>query len=194
MSQDHILDFRRAGRITASIVGAILRLDTGHSRKWAWRVVMGREPERTNLDMQRGLEHEIDALLSFEVKHACLIEQVGFVPHPTIDWLGASPDGMIRENSFRVTIEAKCPRILHGAVPPKYNAQMQTQMQCCDAAYGYFLSWTNSEFRYIKVERDEKWWQEVALPELTEFYTLYVKPDVEPPRSPSRRVKSASEV
>lgn len=182
MSGEHLLDPRRKGRITASVVGAILRLDKGHSRKWAWRVITEREPFTDGPDIQRGVEHEPDALMQFQIDHGALIQQVGFVPHPTLEWLGASPDGVIFEYRQKVTLEAKCPRTLHSEVPAVYHAQMQTQMECCDAAYGYFLSWTYNGFCYIKVERDAEWWK-TAKPELEEFYELYVKPDVEPPRS-----------
>lgn len=187
MSGEHLLDPRRAGRITASVVGAILRLDPSHSPKWAWRCITGREPNEPNIDMRRGIEHEEDALFSFECEHGALIDQVGFVPHPTLEWLGASPDGIVFEDGAKIVIEAKCPRTLHGEVPPKYYAQMQIQMECCDSPYGYFLSWTSGGFWYIKVERDAKWWSE-AKPKLQEFYDLYVKPDVEPPRA-KRRLK-----
>lgn len=188
MADDHLIDFERAGRITASIVSAILRLDPSHSRKWAWRVVTGREPERDSADMQRGREYEANAIASLECELGCFCDPGGFVPHPTLSWLGASPDARIDSN--RVPVEAKCPRILHGEIPAKYYAQLQTQIECCDAPYGYFASWVNDTpdgFWYLKVQRDAAWWANAKI-ELDHFYTEYILTDTEPPRAP-RRVK-----
>lgn len=187
MSDDHLLDFERAGRITASVVGAILRLDPSHSRKWAWRVITGREPDRPTFDTIRGNEHESDAIFGFECEHGILCECGRFVPHPTIEWLGASPDAIVCVADVRIPVEAKCPRIIHGDIPPKYNAQLQTQMQCLQAPYGWFVSWTEADGIWaLQVERDDAWW-ETNFPILAEFYELYVKPDVEPPRAARRK-------
>lgn len=184
-------DFARFGRITASLVSAILRCEgEKKSRKWAWRVITGREPEsEPGPDAQRGLDHEQDAISELEVE-LCLLAHPGrFVKHPTIPWLGASPDAFIMENGVAIPVEAKCPRQLHVDVPPMYLAQVQTQMECCNAPYEYFVSWVeNNEHQFVKrVDRDPAWWA-WAYPQLEEFYLQYVKPDIEPPVS-KRRTK-----
>lgn len=203
----HMTDFDRFGKITASLVSAILRVEgETRSRKWAWRVITGREKERhPNWDMERGVDHEQDAIASLELEIGMLAMPGGFINHPAIEWLGASPDGFIRENGYDITgnliedlilfvpIEAKCPRKLHTCVPPMYYSQMQIQLECCDAPYGYFVSWVeDSPFPYIyKVERSATWWDE-NYPVLEEFYRAYVLPDIEPPTS-KRRTKHVSE-
>jgi len=196
MSDDHLTDFERAGRITASIVSVILRCDgETRSRKWAWRIITGREPKReTNWDMQRGLDHEEDAIASLEAELGVLASPGRFVCHPTLDWLGASPDGFLTEyiNSeigFIMTpipIEAKCPRVLHSVLPDIYHAQIQTQLECCDAPHGYFVSWTEEGQWVHKVMRDRVWWAE-AQKTLQWFWDTYVVPDVEPPKSERRK-------
>src|ERR1700759_1548847 len=132
-------DLDRFGRITASVVPAILRSDQNHSAKWAWRVITGREPIKpAQWDQQRGLDHEEDAIAAVEVQLATLALPGRFVAHPTLLWLGASPDGFIVESicdasgdlidDFYIPIEAKCPRQLHAIVPPMYYDQMQVQL------------------------------------------------------------------
>jgi putative phage-type endonuclease len=61
------------------------------------------------------------------------ILEFGMIPHPTHDWLGASPDG-VHEADGRL-VEIKCPfsRTPDGVVPFSYWCQMQHQMECCDA-------------------------------------------------------------
>jgi hypothetical protein len=183
---DHLIDFDRAGRITASIVGAILRHDPYHSRKWAWRVITGREPEHEpGWDIKRGLDHEEDAIETLEIDLGRLAVEGRFVPHPNIDWLGASPDAFIESDGIFVPVECKCPRLLHAVIPPQYNDQVQTQLECCDAPFGFFVSWVKDRQQVWRVDRDPEWWK-VNYPELKLFYETYVVPDVEPPRSPRR--------
>ena len=186
MSDGHLTDFERGGRITASVVAAILRLDT-RSRKWAWRVISGREPYTDNADMRRGRIHEPDAIAMFEVKSGLLCFPGRFIPHHSLIWLGASPDGVVMDDWENIPVECKCPRTLHSEIPPTYFAQIQTQMQCMQAPYGYFASWTKNGFWWTKVERDDDWWTSLALPELTAFYANYVEPDIEPPRAERRK-------
>ena len=182
---DHLIEFDRAGRITASVVGAILRHDESHSQRWAWRVITGREPERVNRDMQRGLDHEDDAIESLEIELGVLAFPGRFVAHPDLDWLGGSPDGFISESGILVPVEAKCPRMVHAEIPLHYYDQVQTQVECCDVPYGYFISWEGDRQRVWRVERDDEWWT-LNRPLLESFYRDYVEADLEPPKAPRR--------
>lgn len=184
----HMHDFERFGKVTASLVGAILRAPGAQSRKWAWRVITGREPEKAAWhDLERGIEHEGDAVNALEIELGLLASAGRFVPHPTIPWLGASPDGFVAENGFQIPVECKCPRKLHDGLPPLYVGQVQTQTQCCQAPYAYFVSWVeDSDAQFVvKVMRDDAWWAE-NFPIIEAFYNDYVLPDIEPPKSPRR--------
>lgn len=195
MSDDHLLDIQRFNKITASVAAAILRIEgCTQSRKWAWRVITGKEPERIpGPDCQRGLDHEEDAISSLEAELGVLARPGRFVCHPTIPWLGASPDSFLLEwvmqhaasREIEIPIEAKCPRVLHASVPPMYYCQMQIQLECCDAPHGYFVSWTEEGQWVQKVMRDAAWWKQ-HYPTLEWFYKEYVERDVEPPRSERR--------
>jgi YqaJ-like viral recombinase domain len=194
MSSDgHMTDFDRFGRITASVVPAITRTDPTKSRKWAWRVITGREPVRTpGPDAARGLEHEEDAIAAAEAQLVVLAMPGRFVAHRNILWLGASPDGFIVETldgiEYEIPVEAKCPRVLHVEIPPWYYDQVQTQLECCDAPYAYFVSWTQEFHKIIKIARDKDWWEK-TYPMLKDFYEQYIVPDIEPPQSPRRGKK-----
>lgn len=190
----HLTAFDRAGRITASMAGAILLHDPTHSQKWAWRVITEREPEHDDFtgDLARGNEHEPDAVEAAEIELGVIVHEGRFVPHPTLDWLGASPDGFILEPveqagkvavvEFEIPVECKCPRIIHEGVPLHYYDQVQCQLECCDAPYGYFVSWTEDAQRVKKIPRDPKWWAE-SFPLLKQFYEEYVLKDIEPPKA-----------
>lgn len=182
-------DFDRYGKITASVVSAILRCEgEKKSRKWAYRCIMGLEKEREpGFDIQRGLDHEEDAVAYLESKLGLLVDDGRFVCHRSIDWLGASPDGFLMEGGVAIPVEAKCPRQLHVKIPPMYYAQVQTQIEVCDAPYAYFISWVeNSDVQYVeRVIRDSKWWDE-AYPQLESFYTDFIAREIEPPKSTRR--------
>lgn len=192
----HMDDFHRFGRITASLVSAIIRTkDETRSRKWAWRCITGREPpNKPWIDAQRGLDHEKDAIKHLEWFLGSKSLKGRFVCHPSLDWLGASPDGFfvesIAEEEVKIPIEVKCPRELHKVVPDKYYAQIQTQLECCDAQYSYFCSWVmeedGKEKVFIdKVLRDKKWW-DTNFKVLKEFNDEYLVKDIEPPVSKKR--------
>jgi hypothetical protein len=177
----HLTDFERFGRVTSSVTAAILGHST-QSQKWAWRVITGREPYRApSYDMVRGIEHEPDAVASLEIDLGVLTEEGGFVPHPTLDWLGASPDAII-VGEHKYPVEAKCPRALHTYVPLMYFDQIQVQLECLDSPYGYFVSWVeDSDAQFVrKVERSKEW-ADMFLPKLEAFHRDYVLTDIEPP-------------
>ena len=88
----------------------------------------------TNAAMEWGTEQEPFARAAYEAKTGEMVEEVGFVPHPLIEWAGASPDGLVGPDGL---VEIKCPNtatmidtLLTGKVPGKYNTQMQFQMAC----------------------------------------------------------------
>lgn len=185
----HMTDFNRFGSVTASVVSAILRVEgEKRSRKWAWRVITGREKERpANWDQERGINHEEDAIAYAEAELCALARAGRYVVHPIIPWLGASPDGFILESGIEIPLEAKCPRKLHTCVPPMYYSQIQVQMECCDAPYAYFVSWVeDSDAQFVKkVERNKIWWAD-NFPIIAGFYNDYVLADIEPPKSERR--------
>lgn len=179
----HLTDFERFGRVTSSVAAAILG-HSAQSQKWAWRVITGREPYRApSYDMARGIEHEPDAICSLEIDLGVLTEEGGFVAHPTLDWLGASPDAII-VGEHRYPVEAKCPRALHSYVPLMYFDQLQVQLECLDSPYGYFVSWVeDSEAQFVcRVDRSKEW-ADMCLPVLEAFYRNFVVPDIEPPKA-----------
>ena len=88
----------------------------------------------TTSAMQWGIDHEDDARLEYEVDTGEIVALTGFILHPSIKWLGASPDGLVGDDGL---VEIKCPntcthlrRIKAGVVPPEYVPQMLIQCLC----------------------------------------------------------------
>ena len=84
--------------------------------------------------MKAGTEMEPEARAAYEYYREADVAEVGFIPHPTIEMSGASPDGHIGPEG---SVEIKCPiaathieTLLGDPIPGKYIIQMQWQLAC----------------------------------------------------------------
>jgi len=133
----------RIGKVTASRVSDLMaKTKTGYSASRdnymaqlvCENLTKTKAEGFTNAAMEWGMEQEPFARAAYEAKTGVMVEEVGFVPHPLIEWAGASPDGLVGPDGL---VEIKCPNtatmidtLLTGKVPGKYNIQMQFQMAC----------------------------------------------------------------
>lgn len=118
----------------------------------------------TNAAMIHGTETEPEARRAYEFFVDRDVQQVGFVPHPTIEMSGASPDGLVGADGL---LELKCPNtathidtLLSGRIPDKYHKQMQFQMACTGRQWCDYASYDNrmpERMRLFvkRVDRDE---------------------------------------
>ena len=143
----------RLGKVTASRVADVIaktRTGWGASRAnymaalIAERLTGTPAESYTNAAMQHGLDTEPQARVAYELVRDVTVLPVGFVPHPTIEMSGASPDGLIEPDGI---IEIKCPNVathietlLGAEIPDKYIVQMQFQMACTGAEWCDFVS------------------------------------------------------
>ena len=98
-----------------------------------------------NEAMQWGVEKENEARMAYEAHTGHFVEQVGYVPHPTIKNAGCSPDGLVNEEGL---IEIKCPiskthlkTLLTKEIDKKYISQMYWQMACTKRKWCHFVSY-----------------------------------------------------
>lgn len=98
----------------------------------------------TNGAMEWGTAMEADARAAYSFFQGCDVDLVDFVPHPTIEMSGASPDGLVGTDGL---VEIKCPNtathidtLLRGKVPEKYILQMTWQMACTGRQWCDFVS------------------------------------------------------
>lgn len=143
----------RLGKASASRMGDIMAKGRGGapsaSRKnymmtlLCERLTGQKEESFTSAAMQRGTDLEPLARGAYEVHTGLDVTEVGFVIHPTIELLGASPDGQIEPDGC---LEIKNPNtaqhvavLQSGGYDQKYHWQMMCQMACtgmdwCDFA------------------------------------------------------------
>jgi putative phage-type endonuclease len=143
----------RCGKVTASRVADIMaRTKTGPSAsrenylaQLVCERMTGKPAESySNSAMAWGTEQEPFARAAYESAKDVLVEEVGFVPHPSFSEAGASPDGLVGEFGL---VEIKCPNtathiqtLLEQKVPEKYNTQMQWQMACTQRHWCDYVS------------------------------------------------------
>ena len=143
----------RMGKVTASrVADVIAKTKTGYSTsrenylaQLVCEVLTGKPAESfTNAAMQWGVDQEPLARAAYESHQNVLVDEVGFLIHPTITQSGASPDGLVGDLGM---VEIKCPNtathigtLLTQTVSGKYNTQMQWQMACAGRHWCDFVS------------------------------------------------------
>jgi putative phage-type endonuclease len=107
------------------------------------------EKFKENKFVYHGKKYEKIAIMIYEIIYNSKVGEFGLIQHPTISYLGASPDGISMSltldgklNKFMGRmLEIKCPPsraiVNHGKIkgdicPDYYWVQVQIQLECCD--------------------------------------------------------------
>lgn len=137
----------------------------------------------TTAAMQWGIDHEEEAREQYVIETGRDVALTGFVKHPTVRWLGASPDGLVGDDGL---IEIKCPttlthlkRVASGAVPEEYKPQMLVQLLCTGRKWVDFVDydprltadWEKARFFCVRYEPTQEELAD-ALAKCQEFLTV----------------------
>ena len=177
----------RLGRVTASRIADVLAtIKSGEAAARAnyraelvaERLTGKRQESYSNAAMQWGTETEPLARVWYESEVGVVVQETGFVEHPTIAMSGASPDGLVADSGL---VEIKCPNtqthietMLAKRVPPRYTPQIHWQMACTGREWCDFVSFDprlpeQTQIFIKRVERDEKYIRETLEPEVVRF-------------------------
>jgi putative phage-type endonuclease len=165
----------RAGKVTASKVADVLsKVKSGESagrKNYRMDLVAERLTGKpsdsfTNSAMQWGTDQEPFARIAYETYRGLFVEQIPFMDHPTIEWFGCSPDGLIGKDGL---LEIKCPNttthieyIQDGKPPSRYIPQMMAQMACTGRKWCDFCSYDprlplDLQLFVVRLQRDDKY-------------------------------------
>jgi len=173
---------QRKGRVTGSNVAAILGDDPWRTADDVLRGMVrdyhGVESEfPDNPAMAWGRANEANAIGLFELETGHEVKKCGFFPYE--DWLGASPDGLIGDDTV---LEFKCPYGLRNKPAPvpfkrldqtHYAGQVQIEMLCTGRTKAIFAQWTpNGE--YVETVHKDQAWLDFAMGDLRKFYDRYL--------------------
>jgi hypothetical protein len=127
----------------------------------------------TSAAMQWGIDQEPFARAAYEASKGVLVDEVGFIPHPTIEASGASPDGLVSADGM---VEIKCPDsktalecwLSADPVESKYFTQMQWQMACAGRFWCDYVVFdprmpAKAQLFVYRVERDDQWIKETEI-------------------------------
>jgi putative phage-type endonuclease len=143
----------RLGNVTASrVADVIAKTKSGYSasrENYMAQLICERmtgvvTESFTSSAMVWGSETEPLARAAYESYADVLVDEVGYIAHPTIERAGASPDGLV---GLFGLLEIKCPNtathidtLISEQVPTKYITQMQWQMSCTGRTWADFVS------------------------------------------------------
>ena len=137
----------RKNRITASEAGKIVGGATDSDRKQLLRDKTGYgKPFLGSAATRWGQKYEPVATMVYERDYNTKVIEFGLLPHPTLDIIAASPDGITPEGKM---LEIKCPysRVIDGKPKPVYWVQMQVQLEVACLDICDFLECTFKEYK-----------------------------------------------
>jgi putative phage-type endonuclease len=166
----------RLGKVTASSLHKVLaKTKTGYgadrgnymTQLVLERVTGNKADSFSSAAMQWGVDQEPFARAAYETTQGVMVDEIGFVQHPTIEMAGASPDGLVGDDGM---VEIKCPEsktalecwLSENPVESKYFAQMQWQMRCADRSWCDYVVFdprmpAKAQLFVKRVERDNAW-------------------------------------
>ena len=108
--------YERVGFCTASKFAAVMDITkkgTEAAKRRNYRVQLAverltNEPTQNyvSVAMQHGVDTEPLARMAYEARTGAVVEETGFIHHPTMQWVGGSPDGLVGADGG---MEIKCP-------------------------------------------------------------------------------------
>jgi putative phage-type endonuclease len=141
----------------------------------------------SNASMEWGVVNEEKAAMAYEVSKDTFLDRTGFWKHPTIPWLGCSPDRLVGGDGL---VEIKCPDSsthidywLAKQVPSEYVKQVQGQIWVMEREWCDFVSFDprmpeKNRLLVVRAYRDEtliKQMQEEVEKFLDEVEQLIIK-------------------
>ncbi|MEY2735270.1 MAG: Paracoccus phage Shpa, partial [Pseudomonadota bacterium] len=95
--------------------------------------------------MQWGIDNQSGAIAAYENARGVLVGPESFFLHDSIDFFGATPDGLVDQHGL---VEVKCPTsptfvrwAMTGDVPVEYKPQMLAQLACTGRHWVDFVAY-----------------------------------------------------
>jgi putative phage-type endonuclease len=166
----------RYNKLTGSdLATAIGTNPYSNSRTLLIQKVTGITNFKGNEATEWGKRYESDAIKMYELVTGETVKELNIIPHPTIDFLAYSPDGLTlpkNDKDFFKLIEIKCPmkRKIDDSIPDHYYAQVQLGLHTlykygidttCDfIEYCPYDNHLNKPFqlKILNIKRSQEWW------------------------------------
>lgn len=133
-------------------------------------------PFTGNKATRHGQKYEDEAIELYCKLHDKETLSFGLLPHPTISWLGGSPDDITTDG---IVVEVKCPlyrKIVMGEIPEHYIAQIKMNMEIANLDKAVFIEYKPSvitggdiELNVVHFDREPDWFNNI-FPKLENFW------------------------
>lgn len=126
---------------------------------------MRTEDAFTGKHKDRGTALEPSARRHFEAASGIIMLETGFIKHPTIPWVGASPDGISIDHTQGMEAKCRLPKghglALAGKGVAAVQKQVDFQMWVCDFDVVWFVSYCPAfppelRLHFEPIQRDEE--------------------------------------
>jgi putative phage-type endonuclease len=128
-----------------------------------------------NMYVAHGVKYEDEARDLAADALGVTFYDIGLLQHPTLPWLGASPDGI---SNTGIMLEIKCPlrrTIVPGEIPHHYVPQIQVQMEVADLDICAFVQYRPGEVLDICFAQRDRQWFETHVESLKTFWEAYME-------------------
>lgn len=156
----------RKQKLTASDLATALGMNPYQSRHdLVYKKSGGKESFFGNAATKHGQKYEDKAIEIYCSQHNVKSFDFGLIPHPTIDFLAGSPDGITNTG---ILLEVKCPlkRVIKpGVIPHYYVPQMLLCMECTNLDECHFIQYKPPSkgepeiFDVTVLKRDSSWFE-----------------------------------
>ena len=164
---------QRLGHVTASMMSHVLAVGkSGEAltrKNYRLQLVAERMSGKvaesfSSSAIEFGIATEPLARMQYESYAGTLVDLAPFCTHPSIKWVGASPDGFVNDG----LLEIKCPNTqthlsyrLDNRCPPRYVDQIQCQLWCTERDWADFVSFDprlpeRLQLFVFRVQRDDR--------------------------------------
>lgn len=172
---------RRRGKLTGSAFGDVMNIIKGGApgagrRELVARLALERLTGSTvdtfqNEAMRRGIELEPEARATYEADTGELVETIDFIDHPTLDFVGVSPDGLIGSDGM---VEFKCPAsqskhldaLRRGEHAVEYRWQLHGQLWVAEREWVDCVSYDPRFPEHLRLARKRVYRDEAAIQQL----------------------------
>lgn len=161
----------RLGLVTASCFSDVMAKGEGTVRKKYMRRLVAERLTGSPTEcysshhLERGTEQEPYARLEYEAETGNIVEEVGFIKHPTL-LAGASPDGLIDADGggeFKCVIPSvQIETVERGKYPPTHKPQIMGNLWITGRKWWDFVSYSpdmppSLRLYIYRVERDDEY-------------------------------------
>uniref|UniRef100_A0A7S1HL93 YqaJ viral recombinase domain-containing protein n=1 Tax=Hemiselmis andersenii TaxID=464988 RepID=A0A7S1HL93_HEMAN len=183
--------------LTASRLAEYVGLSPYVTPKLVWQLYTGKVTDNREdfAAARHGIRLEPIIRRMYERMYGYTVQAAGYCIHPTIPFVGATPDGLVGEAGL---VEIKAPvHNLYGRIPRQYMAQMQGQMEVFGRSWCDFVCYCarTNQISVHSVSRSREYWSWMQ-PLLFEFQSCVTEdrcptsltwpPETPPPEVPCR--------